>query len=135
MNFVHPSQTTLSAVEPNGTIVLAASFVEGNSTMGRDSSRSMSSTPTDARYVVRPGRPGHVPGRHRIRLRQVFGRPADGTIDVGGVLNAASNTSSGTVGVIQVTPTGTLDTSFGNQGIATLPAMDPIRSLSSPWTR
>jgi uncharacterized delta-60 repeat protein len=49
---------------------------------------------------------------------------SDGSIDVAGILSSPTTTNDAFVGLIQVTPTGTLDTSFGSQGMAKLPETD-----------
>jgi uncharacterized delta-60 repeat protein len=121
--------TTLSAVGANGEVVLAGTVADSgmgyftvvvfnaNGTpdttfggggqvsfpVGSVSTAANTQTPEATSLVVRP----------------------DGTIDVGGTLSSPTATTNSSYGVIQITPSGTLDQSFGNQGIATLPTFAP----------
>jgi uncharacterized delta-60 repeat protein len=116
----------LTVLDPDGTIVQATSFnADGGEGAG---SYSVVKLNADGSLDTAFGQNGRVTvqvGNSPGVATSLVVRP-DGTIDVGGRFdNSIDVTSAASVGVIQITPTGALDTSFGNQGFATLPALDP----------
>jgi uncharacterized delta-60 repeat protein len=124
----YPSSLALSALAPDGSIVVADSFVEGDLDNG-PSFFTIAKFNADGSPDTSFGQDGRATfqvGSGVGDATSLVIRP-DGTIDLGGTLNASSvsTTATASVGVIQLTPSGALDTTFGDQGIATLPALDP----------
>jgi uncharacterized delta-60 repeat protein len=133
-----PYDTTVSALGPDGAIVLVGSYVLND--MGYFTIEELNADGSPDTSFGQNGRATFEVGTSTTTnaiepdATSVVVRP-DGTINVGGILSSETADSNTVFGVIQVTPTGTLDTSFGKQGMATLPTTtaekEPFINLSA----
>jgi uncharacterized delta-60 repeat protein len=129
-----PTGAGAGAVEANGTIVLAGSYTNQGTGYFVVEELNPDGTPvasfgTNGLATIPVGASASSASVSQPIATSLVVQ-ADGAIDVAGTLSSPTTTSNSISGIIQLTPTGTLDTSFGTQGKASLPALD---SSSQPF--
>jgi uncharacterized delta-60 repeat protein len=125
------SGNRLSAVEANGTIVLVSDYYEVDNSTYYDTIEELNADGSADTSFGQGGQASFAVGNFFLtepvssaNASESLVVQPDGTIDVAGLLGNQGSATTPSFGVVQITPTGTLDTSFGNQGIATLPTLD-----------
>ncbi len=133
------SGSTLSAVESNGAVVLAGTYADSGLIYETIQVLNANGSPSTSfgaggRATFQVGTVATTSGAAMPQATALVVQP-NGTIDLAGGFAGQTSTINPTFGVIQVTPSGLLDSAFGNKGVATLPGFapnqDPLYTLSA----